>query len=424
MALLPFTKTPLQKAIHRFLRGDDLEEVLAPLEDYRIASKRDAEAVVEALRQIPRVPQRPDDRYRTSPLHQLIALIQDVEDERAAEVLSNAAGPELVRIFLASFPPHEDDHDDLPFLLKILVMMQVPSAELLASAAAHPATRDAYLWSVILSQLVEEHPHADEIVARLSDPLPEGFAGVAFLDLANERARSGSGTEHPFDTAEGLRRLESWLADPASEHFSYAISATAAIPFLRTPARQRLLDLASQHSDPTVRLESYWASATLGDERGIAALGEASRDPRQGSRALTYLEELGRLDAAPAEAQTAEHLALAEMADWLSHPTEFGEFPDALRVYDARELFWPPTNDKRRLWLIEYTYEAGEEREERDIGIGMVGSITFALFNETTADVSREDLYGMHCAWELQTNADPRAPEELSAEAGRAILGI
>jgi hypothetical protein len=355
MALLPFTKTPLQKAIHRFLRGDDLEEVLEPLDDYRIASKRDAEAVVEALRQIPRVPHRPDDRYRTSPLHRLIALFQDVEDERAAELLRDAAGPELVRIFHASFPPHEDDHDDLPFLLKILVMAQVPAApELIASAAAHPATRDAYLWSVILSQLAEEdHPHADEIVARLSDPLPEGFAGVSFLDLANERARKGPRTVHPFDTAEGLRRLESWLADPAPERFSYAISATAAIPFLRTPARQRLLDLAAQHSDPTVRLESYWAAATLGDERGIAALAEASRDPRQGSRALTYLEELGRLDDAPAEAQTAEHLALEEMADWLSHPTEFGKFPDALCVYDTRELFWPPTNDRRRLWLIE-----------------------------------------------------------------------
>ncbi len=425
MALLPFTRTPLQKALQRFARGEALEEVLESLEDARIASKRDAEAVVEALRRVERVPKRPDERYRTSPLHTLVAFFQQVDDDDAMEVLHDAGGPELVRLFNASFPPDEDDHDDLPFLLKILVMLRVPGApELVVKAARHPATRDAFLWSVILAQLAEEHPQAEEIVEKLRDPLPEAFAGVALLDLANERARVGHAGPHPFDNAEGLQRLESYLVDRDPEHFSYAHSATAAIPFLRTPARQRLLDLAAQHPDATVQLESHWAAAKLGDERGIAALAEAARDPRKGTRALAYLEELDRLDAAPPETQTDEHLALAEMADWLSYPTEFGAFPDALRVYDTRELDWPPTNDRRRLWLIEFTYESSDDRPAREVGIGMVGSITFALFDETTADMPAEDLYGIHCAWELQANGDPRAPEERTAEVGRELLGI
>ena len=36
--------------------------------------------------------------------------------------------------------------------------------------------------------------------------------------------------------------------------------------------------------------------------------------------------------------------------------------------------------------------------------------------------MTAEDLYALHCVWELQSNGDPRAPEELSVEAGRALL--
>ena len=52
----------------------------------------------------------------------------------------------------------------------------------------------------------------------------------------------------------------------------------------------------------------------------------------------------------------------------------------------------------------------------------MVGSITFSLFGETTEDLSPEDIYALHCCWELEVNDDPRAPEERTIEAGRKIL--
>ena len=71
--------------------------------------------------------------------------------------------------------------------------------------------------------------------------------------------------------------------------------------------------------------------------------------------------------------------------------------------------------------LRGYTYP-GEEGKGPDVGLGMVGSTTFALFGEATDDLPPEDVYGLHCCWELQSNQDPRAPEERSAAAGRAIL--
>ncbi len=52
----------------------------------------------------------------------------------------------------------------------------------------------------------------------------------------------------------------------------------------------------------------------------------------------------------------------------------------------------------------------------------MVGSVTFALFSEVTETMSPEDVYGIHCCWELKTNNDPRAPHESTAAAGRKIL--
>src|SRR5690606_6055818 len=91
----------------------------------------------------------------------------------------------------------------------------------------------------------------------------------------------------------------------------------------------------------------------------------------------------------------------------------------------SRELYWPPTDDERWVWLIKYTYigdEEDEEGREPSTEIGMVGSITFSLFSESTVDMTVEELYGLHCAWELEVRDDPRAPKQRTAEAGCEIL--
>jgi hypothetical protein len=36
----------------------------------------------------------------------------------------------------------------------------------------------------------------------------------------------------------------------------------------------------------------------------------------------------------------------------------------------------------------------------------MVGAATFALFGEATADLPPEDIYGLHCCWELGSAQD------------------
>lgn len=142
-------------------------------------------------------------------------------------------------------------------------------------------------------------------------------------------------------------------------------------------------------------------------------------DPSQSAVAVAYLRELGRSDLIPAVATEPDFAACAEMCGWLTHPMEFGKPPTEIVLFDTRELHWPPTRDRRRVWLFRYRYEREGEVDE---GLGMVGSVTFALFGETTVDKSAEEVYGLHCAWELQNNKDERAPEDRSAWAGMEIL--
>lgn len=417
----------MRSAFQRDLDGATTDAQLrGVLEKHRLVkTKGEASSVIRALRRFTRVPSQPEDRYETSVLHSLAALFQDVESRAVIELFATDGTRELSRILRASVPPQEGDHDDAIFLLKILTMYRAEDAiECLLPCAYDETIADEYLWSVIFDQLSDGHPLAQAVLDGLRTPLPGGFARVAYLDFANRCALHGLTAQHPFDTDEGEAILESFLRDTDTGNYSYAHSATASIPFLSPASRLKLLRLAASHPDATVRLEAAWASARLGSETAVAELARAASDPRRGFAAIRYLEELGRGDAIPDECSSPAFIAQAELAEWLRHPLEFGEYPDGLRVVDSRELFWPPTSDKRTLWLIEYAYEEGNGRESRDIGVGMVGSVTFALFGEATSEMSPEDLYGLHCAWELQMNKDPRAPEARTAAAGRKILGI
>src|SRR5438445_11624897 len=88
---------------------------------------------------------------------------------------------------------------------------------------------------------------------------------------------------------------------------------------------------------------------------------------------------------------------------------EFGAPPDAVELYDTRTLYWPPTRDRRQLWLVRYTYrhDPGE-----DVRIAMVGSTTFALFGETTAELLPAAEYALHRRSQLEPHEQPVAPDQ------------
>lgn len=425
--------------------------------------------VAEALDALP--PRAEDDPDRYGPKgHALAGLFQSIGAAEGGAAMRDVALPRLIAAYdrvLADFPiggnwtpgpertaqlkakqlpdstPRETPEEkrgnlpvfvlgDLHFILKMLASYGGPeAAERIIAAARDPRLTGGFMWCVIFGSLSNQTApvHATDtprdVIDALRDPLPTGFTGVAYIDGANRLAHAGRlEGRHPFDTDAGIDLLRAWLTGADGAKPSYAHSATAALPFLERPERGELLALAMDHLDEGVQLEGAYAAARRGSAGGVRMLADATLDkPHLAGTARQYLEELGRADAIPAAADEPRHLALCEMASWLSHPQEFGRPPDALEVADDHEIDWPPTRDRRRMFVLRYRYDAAPG-EDPDAGYGVVGSITFALFGEATADLSPEDALGLHCCWELEANADRRAPKERTAAAGRELLGI
>ncbi len=418
-----FWKKSLAKSLGKWSKsGGDLTKYIEPFKYQPLASQEDAAAVCSALGALRQDPGKFEAPRFRSPLHNLAAFFQNVESRDAFETLSQEGLP-LLRCWIEDcLAGNEVDDDDVMFILKILAMYRQPAdIDLIARAARMPHKPDGYIWSIILGQFDHEHPLALDMVEALRSPLPTEFILVSYLDMCNGLAIAGKLDRHPFSSEHGIASLENWLRDENEDYFSYAHSATAALPFIEHGPRDQLLNIAGEHPSQEVRMEAAWAQAKSGDSAGLQKLSKYCLDPNYSSRAVRYLEELGASENIPEEAKQPDFVGVAEMAEWLAHPSEYGRPPDEIELYDSRELFWPPTDDHRALALVKYTYD-NDEGGEPDVGYGMVGSVTFALFGEATAELSAEDVYALHCCWELEGNDDPRAPRERTVAAGRKIL--
>jgi hypothetical protein len=413
----------LQKAIERGLRpGGNLWKELSKLCDKAVQTAADARAVCAALERV-----RPsfgillDD----SKFCALVVLFQRVGSVEAFAVLRSEGLPRLIAIFDETLRrvPVGESADELLFLLKVLAMYRSKEGvERIVHAAHMPLDPEGWFWLIIFNVFDAEHPHHMWLCDQLRDPLPEGFIAMAYLDFANRLAREGDLGLHPFNSPAGKTRLESWLIDPDTEYFGFAHIAAASLSFLSNPGRDQLLALAMDHPLAEVQMEAAWATVRLGSASGLKLLERFCLDVNHSKTAQAYLEELGREDVIPETALNPDFQAMAEIAHWLAHPVELGQAPESVTLYDTRELFWPPTNDRRRLWLIQYRYKSDEPGKPDDVGIGIVGSITFALPDAMTADQPPEDIYALYCCWELRMNRDPRAPKKCSVEVGRKIL--
>jgi hypothetical protein len=246
-------------------------------------------------------------------------------------------------------------------------------------------------------------------------------------------AQSGFGQDHYlwslifdiFDKEHDHHQLlKQWLSDTGKEKYSYAQSAVTALPFIDKP--KSLLKIAVNHPDINVQMEAAWALVKTGDLQGVKRLKQWALDVNTSRVATRYLQELGLMDEIQPKALKPNFEAMAEAVNWLTHPKEFARAPDKIELLDTREIFWPPTNDKRWVWLFSYSYDGGEAGQPVNTGVVMAGSITFSLFSETSKQMKLLDIYGLHCARELQSNNDRRAPAssqvQATAKAGVAIL--
>lgn len=420
------------RALGETTPGPVLAEALLDLGTYPVRTQDEAEAiclVLEALDQVPPCGVSPTPEAADCPataLYMLASLFQRVEDTSAHEILTERGLPLLREAYERRLGASTRHREDLIFLLKVFAMYPNRlGLEMILEAAVRGLWAEDTLWQTVFSLFDHEHPHSLELVERLAKPLPHGFIAIALLDCANGLALRGVRLAHPFDSVGGRSLLEEYLTGSDSRWYSYAHSAAAALPFLVPEARSRLMALALDHSCSRVQLEAAWASTRLGSKSGVKMLKRACLDPRQAGVARAYLEELGKGEEIPAEAFEPDLLAQAEMCSWLSHPHEFGDSPEEIEIVDTRRMTWAPTGDERQVWLLRFKFSEEYAEDGRPTeGLGMVGSITYALHGEAALDRRPEDVYALHCCWELQINKDPRAPAERSVEAGLEILGL
>jgi len=418
-----FLKSKLQKVLEKWVvNKGDLSEALDAIGDIEINKKKDAISIVEALKSISYDVKVKEHQF-SSPVHCLTAFFQDARSKEAYEVFKENGIPELRRLLKEGLKFPKNREDDLMFIMKILgIYQQKQDASLIAEVALSGFQSDSYMWTVIFGIFDEEHEYWKVLLEALRNPLPKDFIRVSYLDFANKLLMGKKKIRHPFDSDQGVEILKSYLSDTDRDSYSYAHSATVALPFLHEKSRTELSKLAQKHPDISVRIESDWVLAKLGDKAGVNSLKNWALDPNYSSVACAYLKELGYEKEIPSLALEENFVAMAEMCDWLSHPNEFGRPPDKIEQYDSRTLYWPPTDDERKVWLFKYNFKPLEKGDKLETGISMVGSITFALFGEATQDLSPVEVYGLHCAWELESNEDSRAPKKRSPASGLKIL--
>lgn len=358
--------------------------------------------------------------------HAVLADLQDeAPDDDSIPTMAADASAEIARVIDATIGTKMAANvaHDILFGMKLLALLGQPSGvDCVVRVARAGFEADNWFWTIVFDPFGNGHPEAGRLFAELADPLPEDFISIALLNAANQACREGEVERHPFDSEAGVARLREYLTGDTE---SFAHSACGALPFIDQHDRDELLEIAREHADDGVRIEAAWAMAKLGRQEGFDAIAKACLDPNRATQAMHYLEELDREDLVPQAARDPDFVAMAAMCNWLRHPNEFGEAPDAIELFDKRTIYWPPTGDTREMRIFKYRYEPnGDWREEPDEGVGLVGSITFALFGEMDESKDPKNVYGRHCCWELRMNDDERVPEEgkLDAELGWRLI--
>lgn len=361
------------------------------------------------------------------------------EDEyfaRGAEVIAAeaiAGSPKVPRT-------SEEIEHNLLIPLKIFVMYSYEEGlRRVVRAAGTPGICDSRLWETVVlqpfvdisrgldfpedvSQLIKD-PFDGELFSLFSSELPDGQAGLMFLDYCNRLALDGKLGKHPFNSPRGLERLKNWLSSRDPRHYGCALAASATIPFMEKREHKQLLALGSSHPDPLVQMEAAWASVKCGDRRGFDILRKMCRDPRYFTYAMTYLKELGRDDYIPWKEIDSDFTAKALMCNWLSSQAEYRRPPEKIEILNSRVLFWPPANQQKALYLLKYAYTGGHEDDTDLMGVGLlIDNNISVLPREDLVALPAESIYGIYCSYALIEANDPRAPGECSSEAGLEIL--
>jgi hypothetical protein len=310
-------------------------------------------------------------------------LVQAVEDGLAGSQRLTASATLHMLDALAS----ACDDEAVPLVLRAVRMPFAPSE---------------WRWERVFKRFGGDHPDGPALFEELRTLLPPPGIDTSLLSAANRVKLDGDfAGPHPFDSDEGLDRIERWLGISEPDRIHHAVYGAVALAFLEHPRAAEVSRLAIAHPNIDVRMEAGWAAAKQRRPFGLALLANLACDVNHAATAIRYLDEIGRADAIPPEAADPGFRAKAEFAEWLAHPNELGRFPDELEIVDHRTLPWPQERKETSVWLIRYRCRSTFPIEPDDVGVGMAGTCLWSFLDDRDVHRPPEDVYAIHCCWEL-----------------------
>jgi hypothetical protein len=297
----------------------------------------------------------------------------------------------------------------------------------------------AHEAGLAFAPLFRHAAQAQHLFPRLLDAVANEATAALVLDLANHLVRSRVTTTHPAksrapalaalfgELAGRMQRLEqepakfaatpAELAQTVARSVALAAALADALGLCGDVSVVGKLRQAFHVGHRRIQAEASAALGRLGEDEGIETLVRLAGDPGIRTRALAYLEELGKLDQAAAEHRSPEARAEGDLAAWLAQPTRFGLPPTSLELVDTRRQFWPGYDEPQECFLLRFEYQLprGVLR-----GIGMAGPITHVL-SVDLEDLPPGDIYAAYCGWYAEhdeiseTPAAELPPSELAA---------
>jgi hypothetical protein len=266
--------------------------------------------------------------------------------------------------------------------------------------------------------------HRDYDPASLFPALLDGLKHIslaaAILDLSNFVTREGIVARHPaservaeialllaglvgrLGQIEGSPPAESQPVESASrqvkEGISLAVSLCDALALIGDKSAVGKLYQALELSHRRLRAEAAAALAKLGEQTGEQVLLQLAAEPVTRLRVLAYAEELGILDQVDGQYKTEQAKAEADLALWLSQPSQMGVPPSRCELVDTRHQAWPGYDDPVECFLFRFVY-AFKDAEFSNIGIA--GPLTHA-FAADLADLPPDDIYAAFAGWQAE----------------------
>lgn|GEM_PF-673385 len=412
--------SPFRRAIQRGLEpGGDIVKELRAIPDRTITSRRDAEAVINALTTITpeQLTARRPEHDNTSPLFLLAMWFESIHfDPSAATTTFAEKGiPKLVQCYDAVLKLNQKDNEkDLVYLLGLMVAYKSPeAADRIVDAARMPLGPFEYSWNDIFARLAKDYPDTDKILAAFSQKLPAEPLAIDLLQFANNAMANDKLDQHPFDSPAGYHLLTEWMSN--TQDVDLPMAALTAIPFLADVEEKKLLELAVKSPFKQIQLRAATTAAEEDFEFGFDVLKELCADVGYFKGASKQLRDLGRADLIPTGITEPEFMAKAQLSHWLQTNTERSDAPSEMVVLDSRVLSLPAESENQTYYLIQYRYADAFGFLSKKTDIALVGKNVYCTSDYDLASRPIEDIYAIYASylakkyrfWKEDANTDP-----------------